>query len=300
MTKVGHIERLGLLGGTFDPIHMGHLDAAVAARSALALDEVWLVPSRVPPHRHERPHSSPFHRFAMVALAVQEADHLVASDLELGVDGPSYTSGTLERLAAAGWAPWQLFFITGADAFAEIDTWMNYPALLDQGQRNTLASSHAKRFAAQDYVELTMHFRCNLKCVHCMIEGTMDWLKPQSMDQFDEILARNSQQGRWKGLILTGSEVTLRQDLPELARMAATPAPAAETRPSTSTVAAAVFVYARTGVERWRRNIGQLAVVAASDDYIAAAFRWSHLHPMNVGAVEGWLAKTDGAADDEV
>jgi len=78
----------------------------------------------------------------------------------------------------------------------------------------------ANRFAAEDYVEITMHFQCNLKCVHCMIEGTMDWLKPESMDQFERILALNAQQRKWKGLILTGSEVTLRSDLPFLARMA--------------------------------------------------------------------------------
>lgn len=77
-----------------------------------------------------------------------------------------------------------------------------------------------RRFAAEDYVELTMHFKCNLKCEHCMIEGTMDWLKPESMEQYESILAQNAQQGRWKGLIMTGSEVTLRRDLPELARAA--------------------------------------------------------------------------------
>ena len=78
----------------------------------------------------------------------------------------------------------------------------------------------AKRFAAEDYVEMTVHFKCNLKCEHCMIEGTMDWLRPESMDDFERILAQNAQQGLWKGLILTGSEVTLRRDLPELARAA--------------------------------------------------------------------------------
>jgi MoaA/NifB/PqqE/SkfB family radical SAM enzyme len=78
----------------------------------------------------------------------------------------------------------------------------------------------ARRFPAEDYVELTMHFKCNLKCEHCMIEGTMDWLKPESMEQFESILAQNAQQGRWKGIILTGSEVTLRSDLPALARAA--------------------------------------------------------------------------------
>ena len=65
-----------------------------------------------------------------------------------------------------------------------------------------------------------MHFRCNLKCEHCMIEGTMDWLKPESMESFGDVLALNARERRWKGLILTGSEVTLRQDLPELARRA--------------------------------------------------------------------------------
>ena len=78
----------------------------------------------------------------------------------------------------------------------------------------------ARRFAAEDYVELTMHFKCNLHCEHCMIEGTMDWLKPESMEQFERILAQNAQQGCWKGLVMTGSEVTLRRDLPELARAA--------------------------------------------------------------------------------
>ena len=77
-----------------------------------------------------------------------------------------------------------------------------------------------KRFAASDYVELTVHFKCNLKCVHCMIEGTMDWLRPESPEKFEAVLADNRKNRRWKGLILTGSEVTLRPDLPDMARMA--------------------------------------------------------------------------------
>jgi MoaA/NifB/PqqE/SkfB family radical SAM enzyme len=76
------------------------------------------------------------------------------------------------------------------------------------------------RFNHDHYVEVTMHFRCNLKCVHCMIEGTMDWLKPQSADQYQKILDHNRRSRQWKGIILTGSEVTLRRDLPDLARQA--------------------------------------------------------------------------------
>lgn len=71
-----------------------------------------------------------------------------------------------------------------------------------------------------DYVSVTMEFRCNLRCVHCMIEGTMDWLEPQSDATFDEVLAEQSRSRRWRGLILTGSEITLRRDLPDLARRA--------------------------------------------------------------------------------
>jgi MoaA/NifB/PqqE/SkfB family radical SAM enzyme len=77
-----------------------------------------------------------------------------------------------------------------------------------------------RRFAPADYVELTVHFACNLKCEHCMIEGTMDWLEPESPASFERILALNGRERRWKGLTLTGSEVTLRRDLPDMARRA--------------------------------------------------------------------------------
>ncbi len=70
------------------------------------------------------------------------------------------------------------------------------------------------------YVELTMHFRCNLLCEHCMIEGTMDRLEPESMDRFRELLEYNRVNRVRDGLILTGSEITLRRDLPDLARVA--------------------------------------------------------------------------------
>jgi hypothetical protein len=76
------------------------------------------------------------------------------------------------------------------------------------------------RFVNEDYVSMTMEFRCNLKCVHCMIEGTMDRLVPESMQSFESLLEHNKGSGQWKGLVLTGSEITLRRDLPELARRA--------------------------------------------------------------------------------
>lgn len=77
-----------------------------------------------------------------------------------------------------------------------------------------------RTFDQNEYISITMHFRCNLKCVHCMIEGTMDRLKPQSAAQLSELLKENAQTRKWKGLILSGSEVTLHADLPKWAKMA--------------------------------------------------------------------------------
>jgi nicotinate-nucleotide adenylyltransferase len=124
-------RRVGVLGGTLDPIHSGHIAAATAARDALDLSCVDVVPSRVPPHRPVQPQASSYHRFAMAALAVAGKSRLTVSDDELRLDGPSYTAETLERLHARGIAASQIFFITGADAFAEIATWKRYPEVLD-------------------------------------------------------------------------------------------------------------------------------------------------------------------------
>jgi nicotinate-nucleotide adenylyltransferase len=131
MRLISSTGRIGLLGGTFDPIHCGHIETVQAAQRALALDTVLLMPARIPPHRQQGPSASTFHRFAMAALAASELDGVMASDDELLTEGPSYTALTLERLAARGLEPRQMFFITGADAFAEIESWYRYPAVLD-------------------------------------------------------------------------------------------------------------------------------------------------------------------------
>jgi nicotinate-nucleotide adenylyltransferase len=122
--------RVGLLGGTLDPMHLGHVETARGAMKALALDQVIVLPARVPPHRAGEPMASPFHRFAMAALCAADHDWMTVSDDELQAPGPSFTAATLERLLAAGYDRSQLFFITGADAFAEIETWHRYPDVL--------------------------------------------------------------------------------------------------------------------------------------------------------------------------
>jgi nicotinate-nucleotide adenylyltransferase len=126
----GMARRVGILGGTFDPIHRGHLDLAGAASTTLGLSEMVIVTSNVPPHRPQ-PVASSFHRFAMVAFAIQEHADWRASDLELRYDAPSYTSRTLSLFHDRGYRPAELFFVIGADAFLEIASWRDYPAILE-------------------------------------------------------------------------------------------------------------------------------------------------------------------------
>jgi nicotinate-nucleotide adenylyltransferase len=119
---------LGVLGGTFDPIHLGHVAAAEAAQEALSLQSMVLIPSRIPPHRADPVTAGPEDRFAMAELAAAGRQGWSASRIELDRDGPSFTYDTLLEL---GKPSTQIFFITGADAFAEIATWSRYPAILD-------------------------------------------------------------------------------------------------------------------------------------------------------------------------
>ncbi len=123
-------RRIGLLGGTFDPIHTGHLDVARAAQRELDLTAIHVLPANVPPHRPQ-PVASPFHRFAMVSIAVAGIKGWRASDLELRIPAPSYTSQTLRHYADRGYSPDELFFLIGVDAFREIAHWHDYPAVLD-------------------------------------------------------------------------------------------------------------------------------------------------------------------------
>jgi len=122
-------RRIGILGGTFDPIHNGHLDVGDAAALALNLQRVYAITANVPPHRPQ-PFASAFHRFAMASMAISGREGWRASDLELRTPAPSYTSVTLEKFHEREYAPCELFFILGADAFADVGTWKDYPAIL--------------------------------------------------------------------------------------------------------------------------------------------------------------------------
>jgi nicotinate-nucleotide adenylyltransferase len=120
---------LGILGGTFDPIHHGHLAIAEEARQALGLERVLFVPAAEPPHKPGRRVSGGRHRLAMVELAVAGNPAFAVSDLEIARGGPSFTVDTLELLRAAGATdPW---FILSAEALAGFPSWRQPDRILD-------------------------------------------------------------------------------------------------------------------------------------------------------------------------
>jgi nicotinate-nucleotide adenylyltransferase len=121
--------KVGVLGGMFDPIHLGHLRAAEIVRESLALDEVVFVPAGVPPHR-ERPAAPGLDRYAMVALATAGARAFVPSDIELRREGPSYTVETVAALRAQRPAA-EVVLIVGSDNLPMIAEWREPQRLLE-------------------------------------------------------------------------------------------------------------------------------------------------------------------------
>jgi nicotinate-nucleotide adenylyltransferase len=115
------MTRLGLFGGTFDPVHQGHIEVAEACARTLALDPVLMIPSSQPPHRPP-PRASAADRLAMIELAVKGREPLLASDIEVRRGGVSYTVDTVRELA--GLHPGtELFLLLGWDAAAEFAGW---------------------------------------------------------------------------------------------------------------------------------------------------------------------------------
>ena len=123
-------QRIALFGGTFDPVHVGHLTVARELLKLFALDIVLFIPAHVAPHKRDAPPTSAWHRFAMLGLATQEDARLFVSPVELEAPERPYTVETLARLRAEFGQSARLFFVMGADSWMEIDTWREWERVL--------------------------------------------------------------------------------------------------------------------------------------------------------------------------
>jgi len=123
------LQRIGLFGGTFDPVHNGHLQEAREVVRQLALDQLVFIPAPHPPHKTDKDITSFAHRLAMLELATGHERSFIVSLIELERQGPSYTIDTLTEMRSR-LGRHHFYFIIGLDAFVEINTWKDYRKLL--------------------------------------------------------------------------------------------------------------------------------------------------------------------------
>ena len=123
-------KRIALYGGTFDPVHSGHIEIARKVLELFEIEKVLFIPAHVAPHKIGRPVTEPIHRYAMLALATQNDLRLSVSTFELEAPDRRYTVDTVGHFRAKFAGSAELFFIMGADSWSEITTWCEWERLL--------------------------------------------------------------------------------------------------------------------------------------------------------------------------
>ncbi|CCQ90207.1 putative nicotinate-nucleotide adenylyltransferase [Nitrospina gracilis 3/211] len=122
-------EQIGILGGSFDPVHNGHLGLAREARATFSLDRVLFIPAAIPPHKRDRDITPTHHRLEMLRRALENENGFEISEIEIERGGVSYTRDTLEELQSR-WPNAQISLIMGADTFRDFSTWKQYDRVL--------------------------------------------------------------------------------------------------------------------------------------------------------------------------
>src|ERR1041384_2841507 len=127
---MGANRRIALYGGTFDPVHLGHVEVARKVLELFEIEKVLFVPAQMAPHKIGRLVTEPIHRYAMLALATQNDPELVISTFELDAPDRRYTVDTVAEFQRMLGDDTELFFIMGADSWSEITTWREWERLL--------------------------------------------------------------------------------------------------------------------------------------------------------------------------
>ena len=124
------VKRIALYGGTFDPVHSGHLEVARKVLELFEIEQVIFIPAQLAPHKVGRPVTEPIHRYAMLALATQDDRRLAISTFELDAPDRRYTVDTVAEFQRLLGEDTELYFIMGADSWSEIKTWRDWERLL--------------------------------------------------------------------------------------------------------------------------------------------------------------------------
>jgi len=164
-------RRLGVLGGTFDPVHVGHLVVAREMAEALDLDLVLFIPAYLPPHKEDREVSEVEHRLEMLRLALVDEDGFEVDAREIRRGGKSYTVHTLEALRTEMGSDTEIFFLIGADTLPEIKTWYEAPRLFEMAR---FATASRPGFPLSRIAELVPTFSDKIirQIEHDLVETT--------------------------------------------------------------------------------------------------------------------------------
>ncbi|MFH1313047.1 MAG: nicotinate-nucleotide adenylyltransferase [Candidatus Eisenbacteria bacterium] len=192
LPQASDVSRLGMFGGTFDPIHYGHLICAEQLREALNLDLVMFIPSSSPPHKPDYSATSASHRLEMVRLAIEGCDHFVASDIEVLKGGVSYTVDTVREVRASYGNDVNLWLLLGMDAYLDLPTWKepdviaaecSFAVACRPGYVNTIDPGQA--VAGKRFVDITLVEISSTGIRERLSDGrSIRFLVPESVERY--------------------------------------------------------------------------------------------------------------------
>lgn len=162
------MARIGIMGGTFDPIHMGHLQLGRQARGEYGLEQVWFMPSGQPPHKRDHKVTAAAHRCAMVELAIEGQNGFVLSRSEVERPGDTYTAQTL-ALLKEGYPGHDFYFIIGADSLYEIEKWFRPEQVMAQAVLLVAGRAYDRAHPSMDAQirYLTERYDAKIYPLHC-------------------------------------------------------------------------------------------------------------------------------------